>query len=154
MTSMFRFLLVIVLLITGFISQAQPKADLEKTIKELEQIGVKGILTADTTLLKQIWAPEFIVTTPRNTIAENRAAVFKNQKAGLIDYSSFERVIEKMEVQENLVITMGYESFVAKHDLQEAKAGQSTKRRFTNVWMKKNGQWLQIGRHASIICSQ
>lgn len=94
-----------------------------------------------------------MVTTPRNSIAQTRAAVFKNQQQGFIDYSSFERVIEKMQVQDNLVITMGYELFVAKHDLQEAKAGQPTKRRFTNVWMKRNGQWLQIGRHASIICS-
>ncbi|GAB4014952.1 hypothetical protein GCM10028808_38900 [Spirosoma migulaei] len=148
-----RYLLLYGFLLTGLISQAQSTDDIPKTINDLEQIGVKGILTADTNLLAQIWAPEFMVTTPRNTIAQNRAAVFKNQQQGLIDYSSFERVIEKMQVQENLVITMGYELFVAKHDLQEAKAGQPTKRRFTNVWMKKNGQWKQIGRHASIICS-
>ncbi|MBO0953070.1 nuclear transport factor 2 family protein [Fibrella forsythiae] len=150
---MLRFLWSSVLLLTGLLSQAQSKADIEKTIKDLEQIGVKGILTADTTLLTQIWAPEFMVTTPRNTIAQNRAAVFKNQKQGLIDYSSFERIIETMQVQQDLVITMGYELFVAKHDLQEAKAGQPTKRRFTNIWLKRKGQWLQIGRHASIICS-
>ncbi len=150
---MLRHILLYGLLLTGLVSQAQPKAEIEKTIQALEQIGVKGILTADTSLLVQIWAPEFMVTTPRNTIALNRAAVFKNQQQGLIDYSSFERVIEQMQVQENVVITMGYELFVAKHNLQEAKAGQPTKRRFTNVWMKRNGQWLQIGRHASIICS-
>lgn len=59
-----------------------------------------------------------------------------------------------MEVQEHLVITMGYESLVAKHDLPEAKAGQLTKRRFTNVWMKKDGYWLQVDRHASMVCPQ
>ncbi|GAB3804632.1 hypothetical protein GCM10028819_36470 [Spirosoma humi] len=150
---MVRVLLSSLLLLAGLVSYAQPKADIVKTINDLEQIGVKGILTADTTLLTQIWGPDFMVTTPRNTVAPNRAAVFKNQQQGLIDYSSFERVIEHTQVQENVVITMGYELFVARHDLQEAKAGQPTKRRFTNVWMKRNGQWLQIGRHASIICS-
>ncbi|GAB4020934.1 hypothetical protein GCM10028808_64130 [Spirosoma migulaei] len=68
----------------GLVSQAQSTADIEKTIQDLEQIGVKGILIADTSLLTQIWVPEFMVTTPRNTIAQNRAAVFKNQKQGLI----------------------------------------------------------------------
>lgn len=148
---MLRYLLLYGFLLTTVVSQAQN--DVEKTIQDLEQIGVKGILTADTNLLAQIWAPEFMVTTPRNTIAPNRAAVFTNQQQGLIDYRSFERVIEQMQVHQDLVITMGYELFVAKHDLQEAKAGQPTKRRFTNMWMKRNGQWLQIGRHASIICS-
>lgn len=148
---MLPYLLLYGLLPTGLVSQAQLKADVEKTIQALEQIRVKGILTADTSLLAQIWAPEFMGTTPRNTIAPNRGAVFKNQQQGLIEYSSFERVIEHMQVQANLAITMGSELFVAKHDLQEAKADQPTKRRFTNVWMKRNGQWLQIGRHASII---
>lgn len=120
---MLRYFLLYGFLLTGLVSQTQSKAEVEKTIKDLEQIGVKGILTADTSLLSQIWVPEFMVTTPRNTIAPNRAAVFKNQKQGLIDYSSFERVIEQMQIQENIVITMGYELFVAKHDLQEAKAG-------------------------------
>lgn len=149
---MLRYLLLYGFLLTNVVSQAQPKDEVEKAIRALEQIGVNGILTADTSLLAQIWAPEFMVTTPRNTIAGNRAAVFKNQHQGLIDYSSFERVVEQMQIQQNLVITMGYELFVAKHDLPEAKAGQPTKRRFTNVWLKKNGQWQQIGRHASIIC--
>jgi hypothetical protein len=119
----------------SFIVTAQKKSDIETTIRNLEQLAVKGILQGDTTILKQVWAAECMVTTPRNTIAETRDAVFKNQKAGLIDYSSFERIIEKIEIQENVVVTMGYETFVAKHDLQEAKAGQSIKRRFTNVWM-------------------
>jgi hypothetical protein len=59
-----------------------------------------------------------------------------------------------MKIQENVVITMGYETFVFKDDTPEAKAGQPIKRRFTNVWMNKNGKWLQIARHASIICAQ
>jgi len=30
---------------------------------------------------------------------------------------------------------------------------QPIKRRFTNVWMRKDGKWLMIARHASNICS-
>jgi hypothetical protein len=151
---MFKSFFTVALLLSASISQAQNKANIENTINNLEQLGVKGILTSDTTILNQLWVPEFMVNTPRNTIAENRDAVLKIQKAGLINYRSFERVIEKMKIQENVVITMGYETFVSKNDIPEAKAGQPIKRRFTNVWMNKNGKWLQIARHASIICAQ
>ncbi|MGI8600383.1 MAG: hypothetical protein ACR2KB_14110 [Chitinophagaceae bacterium] len=48
---------------------------------------------------------------------------------------------------------MGAETFISRADIADAKAGQPVKRRFTNVWMKKNGKWQQTGRHASIICS-
>ena len=151
---MARQLFFFALILICFIGNAQNKTEIEKTIRGLEQLGVKGILNSDTTILKQIWDAEFIVNTPRNDIAENRDAVFKNQIAGLINYSSFERNIEKIEVQENIVITMGNEIFVSKTDIPGARAGTPVKRRFTNIWMFKNERWLQIARHASIICTQ
>lgn len=81
-----------------------------------------------------------------------RDAVMQTQKAGMINYGSFERVIEQIQFQKDIVITMGYETFVSRNDIPGAKAGQTYKRRFTNIWMKKKGSWQQIARHASIIC--
>ncbi|GAA4469132.1 hypothetical protein GCM10023189_55610 [Nibrella saemangeumensis] len=118
----------------------------------MEQTVVTAILNADTTTLKQVWVPEFLVNNPRNDISVNRAAVLQTQKAGLINYSTFDRVIEQMQVQGDVVITMGHETFVSRNDIPGAKAGQPYKRRFTNIWMKKKGKWQQIARHASIIC--
>jgi ketosteroid isomerase-like protein len=123
-------------------------------IRKLEQTVVQAILDADSTTLKKVWAPEFLVNTPRNDIAKGRDAVLQNQKIGLINYSSFERIIEDIQIQGTVVITMGYETFTSRSDIPGAKAGQNVKRRFTNVWMRKKGNWLQVARHASIICSQ
>jgi len=147
------FLLICFFLSVSTNLLAQNKSDIESTIRALEQQGVNGILHADTTLLQEIWDKDFIVMTPRNTIAGSRSAVFKNQRTGLIDYSSFERAIDKILIKGDIVITMGTETFVAKHDLQEAKAGQPMKRKFTNVWTNQSGKWQQIARHASIICA-
>ena len=133
-------------------SQADNKT--ETAIRTLEQKIVQAILDADTNTLKKIWAPEFVVNTPRNDIAKGRNAVLLNQRVGLIDYTSFERIIEDIQIQERLVITMGHETFVSRNDIPGAKAGQPVKRRFTNVWVNKKGSWQQIARHASIICSQ
>ena len=93
-----------------------------------------------------------MVNTPRNDVAENRDVVFQKQQAGLINYSSFERVVENIQIQKDFVVTMGYETFVSRTDIPGAKAGVPVKRRFTNVWMKQNDKWVQIARHASIIC--
>jgi hypothetical protein len=57
-----------------------------------------------------------------------------------------------MQFQNNLVITMGHETLVANNASRAATAGQVYKRRFTNIWMKKNGKWQLIARHASVIC--
>ena len=131
---------------------AQDMSKTEAEIRALEQTGAKAILNGDTNTLKQLWAPEFLVNTPRNEITGTRDSILLIQKAGMIDYSTYEKVIERMQFQENIVITMGHETIVSRNDTPAAKAGQIYKRRFTNIWMKKNGKWQQIARHASIIC--
>ncbi len=131
---------------------AQDNSKTEATIRALEQTGAKAILNGDTNTLKQIWAPEFLVNTPRNEITGTRDSILLIQKAGMIDYSTYEKVIERIQFQKNIVITMGYETIVSKNNTPAIKAGQIYKRRFTNIWMKKNSKWQQIARHASIIC--
>ena len=144
------FLIAITLAAPGANAQGNSKAEAE--IRRLEKMVVTAILHADTNTLKQVWAPEFLVNNPRNDISGNRDSVLLTQKAGMINYSSFERFIERMQFQKNFSITMGYETFVSRNDIPGAKAGQVYKRRFTNIWMKKNGNWQQIARHASMIC--
>ena len=133
-------------------ANGQDNAKTEAEIRKLEQIGATAILNGDTNTLKQIWAPEFLVNTPRNEVTGTRDSILLIQNAGKIDYSIYEKIIERMQFQENTVITMGHEIIVSKNDSRAAKAGQVYKRRFTNIWMKKNGKWQLIARHASVIC--
>lgn len=149
---MSRLLAIVLPIAFMYHAKAQHKDSIEAIIRNLEQQVVKGILEADSNLLQRLWAPEFLVNTPRNTIAKNRQAVFETQKAGLLNYTFFERTVEAVKVQDNMVITMGSEVFVAKNDIPGAKAGQPVKRRFTNIWTNQNGQWRQVARHASVIC--
>ena len=151
---MFKIILGTLLAFFMMDSQAQNTRTIETEIRRLEQEVVKGILNADSILLKNVWDTGFMVNTPRNVIARNRAAVLEVQKLGMIDYSSFERIVEEIRIENNTVITMGYEIFVSRTDIPGARAGQAVKRRFTNIWMKKKGKWVQIARHASIICGQ
>lgn len=144
----------LVLVALALQTEAQTKDSLETTIRQLEQQVVNGIVKADSNLLKTLWAPEFLVNTPRNTIAKDRQAVFEIQKAGLINYSRFERTIEAIQILDNAVLTMGSEVIVSRNDIPGAKAGQPVKRRFTNIWIKQNGRWVQTARHASVICSE
>lgn len=131
-------------------TRATSQTEVAKQIRHLEQLSVEAILKSDTAMLKKIWAPEFMVNTPRNDVAGDRKEVLRIQKAGLINYKSFERIIEKIQVHDQVVITVGYEKFVPNDDLPEA--GQEIKRRFMNVWMKQQGEWKHVARQASIIC--
>lgn len=149
---MTKFICLAVFSILTFATSAQDNSKTETEIRTLEQAGATAILKGDTNTLKRIWAPEFLVNSPRNEITGTRDSILMLQKAGLLNYSTFEKNIERIQFQENIVITMGHEVIVSKYDTPAVKAGQIIKRRFTNIWMKKNGQWQQIARHASIIC--
>ena len=147
-----KIILFSIFLLNITASFAQPGSKTESEIRKLEQMVVTAILNADTNTLKKLWAPEFLVNNPRNNMSTNRSSVLQTQKAGMIDYSNFERIIEEIQFQKDIVITMGRETFISRNDIPGAKAGQTYTRRFTNVWMKKKGSWQQIARHASIIC--
>jgi hypothetical protein len=149
---MTKYILIIAFSISSLPIYAQDNSKTESEIRALEQTGAKAILTGDTNTLKQIWAPEFLVNTPRNQITGTRDSILLVQKAGMIDYSTYEKVVERLQFQENIVITMGYEVLISRNDTPAVRAGQTYKRRFTNIWMKKNGKWQLIARHASIIC--
>ncbi len=149
---MTKFIYLVVLSISTFTTSAQDNSKTEAEIRNLEQAGVTAILKGDINTLRQIWAPEFLVNTPRNEATGTRDSILMLQKAGIISYSTYEKNIERIQFQENMVITMGHEVIVSKNDTPGVKAGQIIKRRFTNIWMKKNGHWQQIARHASIIC--
>ena len=147
-----RASLILSCLLASLFINGQSNQKTEAVIRKLEKAVVTAILQGDTNALSQLWAPEFLVNNPRNDISVNRSAVMQVQKAGMINYSSFERVIEHIQFQKDIVITMGNETFVSRTDIPGARAGQTYKRRFTNIWMKKKGRWQQIARHASIIC--
>lgn len=147
-----KYILLIAFTNLTLLMYAQDYSKTEAEIRALEQAAAKAILNGDTTMLKQLWAPEFLVNTPRNEVTGTRDSILLIQKAGMIDYSTFEKVIERIQFQENIVITMGHELIVSKNDIPGVKAGEIHKRRFTNIWMKKNGKWQQIARHASLIC--
>lgn len=132
---------------------AQNKLKIENEIRLLEQLAVDARLAEDSNMLRQLWAPELIVTTPGNKIVEGKVAAIQNQKKNNLNYTSFERIVEKIQVQKNFVITMGYEVFTTREDHPEFKAGETVKRRFTNIWMHRKGKWLQVARHGSYICS-
>lgn len=149
---MSKYIFLIAFLMSALSIYAQDNSKIEAEIRTLEQTGAKAILNGDANTLRQLWAPEFLVNTPRNNITGTRDSILMIQTAGNIDYSTYEKVIERMQFQENLVITMGHENIVSKNDIPGVKAGQIFKRRFTNIWMKKNGKWQQIARHASVIC--
>lgn len=127
----------------------------ETEIRRLEKAQCDAIVQHDTTALYKIWADDFTVNAPAVPGTSFRSVVLKLETAksgirsGVIDYSLFETNMEEIMVFKDMVITMGNERI--KPIGNAPMAGQTVNRRYTQVWMKRKGEWKLIARHANII---
>ena len=120
---------------------------LEQEIRALEQAQVDSLLRNDIAAMKRNWATDFVVNNPRNEVVE---ASKGRIASGTRTYSSFIREVERVLVHGNIVIVMGQEIVVPNGTALDT--GKTIIRRFTNIWMKRDGKWLLTARQATVIC--
>lgn len=120
----------------------------ETTIRSIENAEREAILKGDTTMLLQLLSPHVVVHNPENAIV-TFDQIIKRIRNGKIDYSSFERNIERISFVENIAIVMGKEIITAEG--VTTHAGKKVTRSFTNIWMKTEAGWKLTARQASII---
>jgi ketosteroid isomerase-like protein len=143
-----KFIITLPLIFYAIFINAQNQ-NIESEIRSLEQIEVKAVLEKDTVMLLKLWDKDYVVNSPNNTI------VFAGKTATdrpvlKMPRSSFTRVVEQIIIRGDIVFSMGSETVVPAGDLPNS--GQTVKRRYTNIWMKQEGKWKLVARHANVIC--
>lgn len=152
MKKLIPLIAVVTILATGLVSgqSANQNNSVEQEIRKLQLEGVEAGLRGDVTAFGKRLAEDLIVNTPNNQVIKGKKTVLDLVRSGVIKYSSFVEEIESVMVHGDTVIVMGLET--VKPIGNAPGAGQTIRRRFTNIWMKRNGEWLLTARHASVIC--
>src|SRR5215207_6452324 len=123
----------------------------EREVRLLDRAAAKAILERDEAAIERYFAPNSITNNPRGGVTYGNEGVKALFKSGVINYASFERSIEHIELHGNTVIVMGNETLTMV--VKDGKPGDVIKRRYTNVWMKKGSKWQIIARHANVVCN-
>lgn len=131
---------------------AEQNVSVEEEIKQLDRAESEAVLRSDLTILDKLWADDFTVNAPNNQVVKGKKEVVELVRSGVIKYSSFVREIESVPPQGDTVIVMGLETVQPVGNAPGA--GQTLRRRYTNIWMKKKGQWRLTARHANIVCQR
>lgn len=144
---------VVVFVATGLVfGQSAKRNDaLEQEIRRLDLAHADAILRRDVEALKKLIAEDATTNHPTNKIVKEREGIFELIRNGTINYSSFVREAETFLFYKNMVVVMGNETLTMASKTDGA--GQTIRRRYTNIWMKTKGKWLLTVRHAHIICS-
>lgn len=108
----------------------------------------RAILARDAAAFSAVFADDAVVNNPFNRIARKQDAE-RNLATGLIDYASLERRIEYAATRgTHDVVLMGEEVLTP---LRKAKfAGETIRRRTTEIWTDAGGQWKLAIRQATI----
>ena len=96
-----------------------------------------------------LWAKDYVVNNPDNQIVTVRQ-IMGFIRSGKIDYTSFERIIEKITFSGDVAVAMG-------HEVMEPESKPATlakPRRYTNVWVRQAGAWHLTARQATNVVVQ
>lgn len=142
----------VMLAVTGSASAQTAKQNeaLEQDIRRLEMRDAEAVLRGDFSVMEKSWAEDFTVNS-NNRVTKGREKVLRLIRTGDIGtYSMFVREIETVMIHGDVAIVMGLET--VKSTSKAARAGQTVRRRYTNVWTKREGEWLLTARQANVIC--
>ena len=126
----------------------------EREVQALDDQERLAALRRDVPALERLWSEQFTVNAPNNQVVIGRTAVLDTfLRSGIIDFATFERRYEFVRADGAFVIIMGLETVEPVSDAPSAGlvAGQTIKRRFTNIWKNEGGTWRLFVRHANVI---
>ena len=146
--------LVLLSLPLGATVMAQSRNAVEDQVRALDDEERRATLARDVAAIERLWSQDFFVNAPNNRVVVGREATLDAfVRSGIIDFARFDRTVEHVHVDSGFVFVMGAETVTPKNDAPSAglKAGQTVRRRFTNVWKDENGVWRLFARHANVI---
>lgn len=147
---MFRSIIFAILTVAGAAAASaqtdSTKVKLRDEIGKLDLAHAQAILNKNTAALRTLIADDATTNHPTNKIVKERDGILELIRNGTINYASFERVQDEFLFFKNTVIVMGHET------LTMADSGATVKRRYTNFWMKRDGRWKLVVRHAHVLC--
>jgi hypothetical protein len=138
----------IALLVSTAPAWAQSAHQAEADIRRLEALEITSVQRGDTLTLRQLWHQEFVVNNPYNQIV-TRPQILAFMRQGQLDYSTVERVVERVTLVDNLAIAIGHEIVTPQRATQFA--GKVERRQYTDIWLKTKAGWRLTARQASIV---
>jgi hypothetical protein len=148
--------LLLLSLSPGSVAMPQDRTGDERQVRALDDEERRAALKRDVPTLERLWSDQFMLNAPNNHVVVGRRAVLDAfVRSGIINFSRFDREIEFIRADGPYIIIMGLETVEPIDDAPSAGlvAGQSIKRRFTNIWKNEGGTWRLFVRHANVILS-
>lgn len=123
----------------------------EQQVRQASDEEIQAFLHKDANSMARLWSDDFVVTNPLNKFV-TKQQVLGMVQSGFLVISSYERRIEYAHVYGDTVILAGSETVLWGGKMPNA--GKTEQLRFTAIWMKQQGRFQEVARHANIVPPQ
>ncbi len=110
-----------------------------------ERTGGRAAAMKDFGTVEKYWSPQMLVNSPGNNVL-TRDQVFAAIREDKLKYSSYSNQVEAFHAYGDIAVVMGHETLVPDTG---PEAGTKLYRRYTDIWQRTNGSWMQIARQAT-----
>jgi uncharacterized protein DUF4440 len=144
-----RALAMLITVAVQFLStQTDLNRGIESELRTLNAREVEALMHNDLRTLDRLWSDEFVVTNPLNKFV-NKQQVVELIESNTLAFTSYDRQIEYVRIYDATAIVTGSETVMWAGKMPSA--GKKSHLRFTAVWMKHEGRWREVARHANIV---
>lgn len=130
----------------------ESEASAEKELRRLNTEEVDAFLHKDPKTMERLWSDDMVVTNPLNKFVTKKD-VLGMMQSGFLIITSYERRIEYLRIYHgDTAIVAGSETVAWGGKMPNA--GKAENLRFTAVWMRRQGRWQEVARHANVVPQQ
>ncbi len=138
-------------LLAGCMTPASRASD-EASLRAVDQREREIVAARDVVAMAAFAHPNLTINAPTNRVL-TREQLLSRLQSGEIALERFERVPEAVTITGNIGIVMGRETVtpVATSDLGRTYGAAPLHRRYTNIYIRKQGGWKWLARHANVV---
>jgi hypothetical protein len=124
---------ILVVLFGTFHHNSFAQQDKESEIKNLENAEGEAWVKKDSVTLFKLFSPDLVVNSPLNKVV-NLEILKRLMRAGKVDISSSEKIIDKVSFIGGMAVVMGSDIVTPQGGMDNT--GKKVTRRYTDVWLK------------------
>ena len=119
----------------------------EQEIRSLNDKEMQLVVKRDFAALERFYPEDFVVTNPFHQFIDKNK-VMERFRSGIIKYSRTERKYDAFRVYGDTAVVIGSETVWVMDDANRSDAGKTVHRRYTEVYVRRDGNWQKVVRHS------